>query len=307
MHNNILKIILYFDVFSYPLKEEEIVSYSRRNRNDAFIMQTLNDLRKKGLVKYQDGYYFVGDPAKIERRKKGNILAEKRLQTAMRYTRIISWFPFVRSIMLSGSISKGYMGENDDIDYFIVTKPGRLWIARTLLTVFKKIFLRNSYRNFCINFFLDSKNLEIKEKSRYSATEIIFLLPVFKSDIYYRIIQKNLWVKKFYPEFEQKNNKCIENEIWLKKWIEKLFNNRLGDKIEDLLFRKSVKFIKRKYSKPGNQSFENNFSLKRNELRYFPDGKHDQINRDFNLKINEFENRFGLALSDLEKLKAIAG
>jgi hypothetical protein len=125
--------------------------------------------------------------------------------------------------------------------------------------------------------------------------------------MYRKILIDNPWVKSYYPEFEKKNNDCIENEIWLKKWIEKLLNNRLGDKLEDFLFRKSVKFIQRKYSKLGNQSFENNFSLKRNELRYFPDGTHDQINRDFQMKINEFQNRFGLAFSASDNVKAIAG
>jgi hypothetical protein len=307
MLTNVLKTILYFDVFSYPLKEEEIVLLSRDNNNDLQTLSALKELHKQGIVKNKDDFYYIEDSSKIERRKKGNILAEKRLKTAMRYSRIMSWFPYVRAIMLSGSISKGYMGENDDIDYFIVTQPGRLWITRTFLTLFKKIFLLNSYRNFCINFFTDADNLGVKERTRYAATEIVFLLPIFNLSMYRKILIDNPWVKSYYPEFEKKNNDCIENEIWLKKWIEKLLNNRLGDKLEDFLFRKSVKFIQRKYSKLGNQSFENNFSLKRNELRYFPDGTHDQINRDFQMKINEFQNRFGLAFSASDNVKAIAG
>ncbi|TVQ93791.1 MAG: hypothetical protein EA393_01790 [Bacteroidetes bacterium] len=302
MHNDILKTILYFDVFSYPLKEEEVVSYSRRNRNDALILQALNELKKQGVVKYQDGYYFVGDPSKIERRKQGNMLAKKRMRSAMFYSRIISRFPYVRGIMLSGSISKGYMGEKDDIDYFIVTQPGRLWITRTFLTVFKKIFLRNSYRNFCINFFVDSENLEIKEKSRYSATEIIFLLPVFKSDLYYRLIKQNFWVKKFYPEFEQKNNDCIENEILVKRWIEKLLNNRFGDKFENFLFEKSVEFIQKKFAKMDNQSFENSFRLKRNELRYFPEKIQMQISDDYSSKLKKYEKKLSTLIFSTEPL-----
>ena len=307
MLTDVLKTILYFDVFSYPLKEEEIVLFSRDNNNDTKALSALKELHKQGIIKYKDGFYYIEDSSKIERRNKGNTLAEKRLKTAMRYSRIMSWFPYVKAIMLSGSISKGYMGENDDIDYFIVTQPGRLWIARTLLTLFKKIFLLNSYRNFCINYFTDTDNLAIRERDRYAATEIVFLLPVFNVSMYWKMFIENPWVKSYYPEFEQRNNDCIENEIRLKKWIEKLLNNRLGDKLEDLLFRKSVKFIKRKFSKLDNQSFENSFSLKRNELRYFPDGTHDQINRDFQMKINEFQNRFGLAFSASDNVKTIAG
>lgn len=298
MHDNILKIILYFDVFSYPLKEEEIISYVRSSKNDSDTLQAINDLHKQGVVKYQDGYYFVGDPSKIERRKQGNMLAKKRMRSAMFYSRIISWFPYVRSIMLSGSISKGYMGEKDDIDYFIVTQPGRLWITRTLLTLFKKIFLLNSYRNFCINYFTDADNLAIKERNRFAATEIVFLLPVFKSSFYSKMIDNNHWLKSYYPEFTQKNEACIEGDIWLKKWIEKLFNNRLGDKFEDFLFQKSVNFIHKKFSKMDNQSFKNSFSLKRNELRYFPEKIQMQISDDYSLKLKKYEESTGRPIFD---------
>ncbi len=307
MLTDVLKTILYFDVFSYPLKEEEIVLFSRDNNNDTKTLSALKKLKRQEIINYKDGFYFIEDSSKIERRKKGNILSEKRLKTAMRYSRIMSWFPYVKAIMLSGSISKGYMGVNDDIDYFIITQPGRLWIARTLLTLFKKIFLLNSYRNFCINYFTDADNLSVKERTRYAATEIVFLLPAFNLSMYRKILIDNPWVKSYYPEFEKKNNDCIENEIWLKKWIEKLLNNRLGDKLEDLLFSKSVKFIKRKFSKLDNQSFENSFSLKKNELRYFPDARQDYINQHFQMKINDFENRFGFNLSELNNVKAIAG
>ena len=85
-------------------------------------------------------------------------------------------FPFVRGVFLSGSISKGFMSESDDIDYFIITAPGRLWLTRTLLILFKKIFLFNSFRNFCLNYFIDSENLYIPEHNRYTATEIVFLI-----------------------------------------------------------------------------------------------------------------------------------
>jgi len=302
MHDNVLKTILYFDVFSYPLKEDEIISYIRKNRNDSETLQALNDLKKQGVVKYQDGYYFVGDPSKIERRKQGNMLAMKRMRSAMFYSRVISWFPYVRSIMLSGSISKGYMGENDDIDYFILTQPGRLWLTRTFLTLFKKIFLLNSYRNFCINYFTDADNLAIKERNRFAATEIVFLLPVFNSSFYKKMINNNHWVKSFYPEFTQKNKACIEGEIWLKKWIEKLLNNRLGDKFEDFLFQKSVDFIHKKFAKMDKQSFENSFSLKRNELRYFPEKIQMQVSDDYSSKLKKYENRISMPNLSTEPL-----
>ena len=79
-------------------------------------------------------------------------------------TKFISKFPYVRAILLSGSISKGYMDKDSDVDYFIITQPNRLWVTRLLLMLFKKIFLFNSRKVFCINYFVDSEKLEIEEK-----------------------------------------------------------------------------------------------------------------------------------------------
>ena len=300
MQDKVLKIILYFDVFSYPLKEDEIISYARNDENDTYTLRALKDLEKRKIIKYLDGYYFVGDSYKIERRKRGNIMAKKRMHSAMFYSRIISWFPYVRGVMLSGSISKGYMGEKDDIDYFIVTQPGRLWITRTFLTLFKKIFLLNSYRNFCINYFTDADNLTIKERNRFAATEVVFLLPVFNSSFYKKMIDNNHWVKSYYPEFTQKNEVCIEGEIWFKKWIEKLLNNNLGDKFEDFLFRKSVKFIHKKFAEMDNQSFKNSFSLKRNELRYFPEKIQLQISDDYSSILKKYEKSLSMPVLSTE-------
>ena len=200
--------------------------------------------------------------------------------------------------MLSGSISKGYMGEKDDIDYFIVTQPGRLWTVRTFLTLFKKVFLLNSYRNFCINFFVDTDNMGIKERNRYAATEIVFLIPVFKRSMYNKMLADNDWIKHYYPEFTQTNIRCIEKETGIKKWIESLLTNKSGDKIEDYLYRKSASFIRRKFSGMDTHSFEHSFTLKRTELRFFPQNMQIQIAASYRDKCKEFEEKFGIIISD---------
>ncbi len=297
MEDKVLQIILYFDIFSYPLKKEEIISFTRCSHNDEIIVQALNSLEKQGIIEVKEGYCYVGDPAKVERRKQGNIMARKRMKSAIFFSRIISWFPYVKGVMLSGSISKGYMGEKDDIDYFIVTQPGRLWTVRTFLTLFKKLFLLNSYRNFCINFFVDTDNMSIKERTRYAATEIVFLLPVFKSSMYNKMLIDNSWVKQYYPEFEQAHTKCMESEIWIKKWIEKILLNKTGDKLEDYLFKKSASYIRRKFSNLDAQSFGKSFTLKRNELRYFPEHMQIQVAAIYLTKCKEYEERFGITIS----------
>jgi predicted nucleotidyltransferase len=97
-------------------------------------------------VVYHKGEFFqlTDNENSIHRRRTGNKLAEKRLKTARWVSGFISRFPFIRGILLSGSISKGFMEEDSDIDYFVITHPNRVWFSRLILMLFKKIFLFNS-------------------------------------------------------------------------------------------------------------------------------------------------------------------
>jgi predicted nucleotidyltransferase len=88
-------------------------------------------------------------------------------------THVIKRFPFVRGVFVTGSLSKNSSDSSSDLDFMVITRKGRLWIARTLLMLFKKIFLLNSYKYFCINFLLSEDNLEIEDKNVFTATEVM--------------------------------------------------------------------------------------------------------------------------------------
>lgn len=271
MKDQIIALLLYFDVFEYPLREKEIYKYLHLSPEERDIAsECLQNLVKEGLINQNDNYFYTGSGvSKVSRRKEANELARKRMKTATRFSKIISWFPFVRGVYLSGSLSKGAMKKDDDIDYFIVTEPGRLWIARTLLTLFKKVFLFNSYRNFCINYFTDTENLKVEEHNRYTATEIVFLMPVYNYAIYQKMLAENPWVNNYYQGFTMDQYLCREGEPYLKKLLERLLNV-FGDRLENYLFVKSERMIHGKFAQKGEEYIKNSFSIKRNELKYFP-------------------------------------
>jgi hypothetical protein len=302
MTESFLRLIIYFDVFSYPLKKQELLSYAGINADQLDKAQkVLDTLVESGLVSFSDGYYFLVDSEKIVRRQEGNIRASKRMKSALIYSRIISWFPFVRAVMLSGSISKGYMDERDDIDYFIVVETGKLWIARTLLTLFKKIFLLNSYRNFCINYFVDTDNLYISEQNRFIATELVFLLPMYNGPLYMKLLSENAWVKKYYPIFCQTNNKCFEGNNFIKVAFEKIFQLKLFDKLEKWLLEKSVHYVRKKYTHLNKDTFNQCFVFHENEIRYLPNRQQFRIIDAYYQGIKNFEMQHGLQINVLEQ------
>jgi hypothetical protein len=300
MADELVKMLLYFDVFSYPLTKGEIISYCGIGSGSRHVADhILAGLKERGVVSCYRGYYYLGNRKSIvSRRIEGNRRAAGRMRDAVRYSRIIAAFPFIRGVFLSGSISKGYMSADDDIDYFIVTEPGRLWLARTFLTLFKKIFLFNSHKNFCINYFVDTKHLLIAEQNRYTATEVVFLIPVFNSLLYDRIIEQNSWVKAWYPEFVQGHDLCNDRHFPVKTFIEKLLGKTLGDGLENICFKSSQSWIRRKYLHMASDNFRENFIIRHHELRYLPNRQQPEILRKYYASIRQFEKDTGVMIKE---------
>src|SRR6185295_18883003 len=155
----------------------------------------------KLLFRFQNFYSLQDDSQLVTRRVSGNALASKKMKTAKRFSKIVSFFPFVRAVMLSGSISKNYMDENSDIDYFIVTEANRLWVVRTALAVFRRVFLFNSHKNLCTNYFVDSQNLEIRDKNIFTAIELCTTKPMFGRSTIEKFQEANKWAFSFLPNF----------------------------------------------------------------------------------------------------------
>jgi predicted nucleotidyltransferase len=109
-------------------------------------------------------------------------------------------FPYVRGIGISGSLSKNFADENSDIDLFIITKKNRLWIARTLMHLFKKLtFLVNKQHYYCMNYYIDEQQLEIVEKNIYTAIEVVTLIPLQGDGAFASFYSANAWTKDYLP------------------------------------------------------------------------------------------------------------
>ena len=132
-----MKTLLYYDICSYPLKCAEVYRFLGTNSiTETDVQHALDTLTDDVIVyRFNDLYSVQPSGLNIRRRLSGNKLAEKSVTIARKKGKLISRFPFVRGVFASGSLSKGYMEERSDIDYFIVTAPKRLWIARTLLVM----------------------------------------------------------------------------------------------------------------------------------------------------------------------------
>lgn len=241
---SILKVIAYFDVFNYPVKKEEIISfldanYSDDQINDAFVFL----LEQEVVYQFDEFYTLQNNYAWVQRRKEGNENAKKQLQIADKVAAFLSRFPYVRSIAVSGSLSKHFADEKADIDFFIITAPNRLWIARTFMHLFKKFtFLAGKQHWFCMNYYIDEADPEIIEKNIFTATEIVTALPLRGKKTFDDFVTANSWVYNFFPQYSPDSTGCKENRgKILRSGIEYLFNNRLGNWLDNTLMKITVR------------------------------------------------------------------
>lgn len=294
-----LKTILYFSIFRHPLKIEEIHSYT----NYIDTAETTKELEflieKKILQKIDEFYVFGNDLESITKRLKGNLLAKNALIKASKRARLISKFPYVEAVAVSGSLSKGYHDENSDIDFFVITKTTRLWVCRTLLMLYKKIFLLNSRKCFCINYFISYSNLEIEEKNRFTATELKTLIPMEGKEIFKEFYNQNLWVNDYFSKFEPNLSHVQNSEKPLfTKTIESILNNPVGGFV-DLSFKKiTMAKWKSKFKNLEAEDFKIALKSTQNISKHHPLNFQKKVILALNEKYKEFQKTHNIELAE---------
>lgn len=294
LHRSIIKTMAYYDIFNYPLKAEEVFSFLPTNgvsRKEVY--DALNELVARAKIfRFGDFYSMQEKQELISRRVTGNQKASTYLTIAKERAQFIARFPFVRAVMASGSLSKGYMDDKSDLDFFVVTHPGRLWIARTLLVLYKRIFLMNSHKFFCVNYFVDTEHLEIEEKNIFTATELATVIPLYGADHYRNLIASNLWVKKFFPNFLSRSlDNVPEEKIGTGKGIlEGVINVFAGSAANKLFMfftqRRWNKLYKRSYAA---SDFNIAFKTKTHVSKNHPNHYQRKVIELYNQKLSDLE------------------
>ena len=164
------KGITYFDLFDYPVSVEEIYLFLDRTIDGDELKICLSKLAAEGhIYKFNEFYSLKNDPELLKKRIKENANAQYLLLTAHRISKFLFRFPYIKGVGISGSLSKNVANELSDIDYFIITKSNRLWIARTIMHLFKKItFLTGRQHWYCMNYYVDEDGMQIEEKNIFT-------------------------------------------------------------------------------------------------------------------------------------------
>ncbi|KKP38946.1 MAG: hypothetical protein UR28_C0011G0006 [Candidatus Peregrinibacteria bacterium GW2011_GWF2_33_10] len=185
-----LKTITWFDVFNYPLQQNEIKTNFDLNNN-------VNN------IQLEKGLYCLKDRGNlIDLRGKKEIIAKKLWEKINFWKWIFQITPFIKMVAVCNTLAFNNPDENSDIDLFIVTQNNRLFISRTILTFLTSIFgLRRhgqkTEKRFCLSFWitenaLNLENIQIKNNDPYLAFWCKTLKPIINKDnIYQKFLEIN--------------------------------------------------------------------------------------------------------------------
>lgn len=204
--------VLYADIFDWPLTHEELILWSIRP-----------GIRK--VLFPQKGYYFLP--------KRNNLIA-KRIQKekhaakkwiiARRVARFMQVIPTLSLVGVTGGLSRNNVRQDDDIDFFCITKRDTLWTSRffsilvvELLGVRRKPGEVDVTNKICLNMFMSEDALSVnkKEQDLFAAYEVLQMTPLWEREgSYKKFLTANRWAQKFLPNaWKSKVRSCSKKNI----------------------------------------------------------------------------------------------
>lgn len=196
----IVQTIAYADVFDYPLTADEVHRYLiGLPTSQALVSGVLSNGRLVPSLLSRDGRYFTlaGHEAAVETRRRRAAISTELWRRGLRYGRLLGNLPFVRMVAVTGALAMDNVAD-DDIDYLIVTEPGRLWLCRALVVGIVKLASRRGVI-LCPNYFLSERALVLEERNLFTAHEVAQMVPVVGLAVYERFRQLNRWTESFLP------------------------------------------------------------------------------------------------------------
>ncbi len=124
--------------------------------------------------------------------------AEKMWGEAQRWGQRIARLPFVRMVAVTGGLAVDSVADHDDIDYFIITAPTRLWLTRFMMVGLVKLAERDDIE-LCPNYIVSERALEFDDKALYVARELAQMVPIVGADRCTDLRRRNSWMFDFLP------------------------------------------------------------------------------------------------------------
>ncbi len=237
----------------------------------------------------------------VQQRLNRKKLADQKWKKAKKIFWIMQITPFMKMILVSGSLAMGNSKNESDIDLIITAKKGRIWIVRTFVTLLTSILGIRRYgdktkNKICLNHYITDESLKIPFESLYNAQSYVHLINVYnnKEDkkMFRRFQEENKWIKKYarnYKLSELGGFRSIgRNKIFrsVSNLFEIILSGKLGNYLERELSMFQSKRIKKDplYKKGGGR-----ITISDTQLEFHPDSHEANVIPEFNKRMKKLE------------------
>ena len=108
----------------------------------------------------------------------------------------------MRLVAVSGSLAVGAPTADADVDLFVVSTEGRLWLTRALTIGVVKLASRSAPARrvvLCPNYVVTTGALELTERDLFTAHELAQLVPLAGPETYRAVLDENQWYRQYLP------------------------------------------------------------------------------------------------------------
>lgn len=290
MEKAILKTLIYYDIFNFPLKAWEIHKWLiSKSSSLKQTEKSIHALVKKQKIKTKNGYYYLsGRSGLVRKRLEREEVSKSHFQTARLISKLLKLIPWIKLVGISGSLSMMGSTKTDDIDLFIITSKNRIWVSRLLLILITSLTgLRRTRREkiltahgkLCINLILEETNLEQHKKNIYLAHEVLQMRLLWQKDsIYSDFLHTNSWAFKFLPNWRSSIIESQKSKTKSQKSNSKSRSWKFTDTLEKFSKTIQLKIM-------GTP--DNNERIEKNALYFHPEDKGVKILEEYKKRVTK--------------------
>lgn len=237
----ILRTVLYADVFDFALTVNELHRFLMHHSPVALaeIQRALDGspALEAALARSGERVALKSRQSLFGMRDEREAVAARLWPLARRYAAALALLPFVRMVALTGALAmRNPVSTDDDLDYLIVTRPGRVWLARLASVMLVRI-VRLTGTEICPNFVLAEDALVQNRRDVYIAHEVVQAVPFFGGALYERLRAENRWADSHLPNASGAPHPAeirapSRAGAAVKHLLEWVLGGKLGDRIE---------------------------------------------------------------------------
>jgi hypothetical protein len=230
-----MRALAYGDVFDFPLTAREVHRYLDVPATAEEVVADLAAVASNGPVE-SDGtlYWLAGRGGLADIRHHRGLTSAALWPRALRYGRVLAGMPFVRMVAVTGALAMDNVADHADVDFLVVTEPGRLWLGRGfVIGVVRLAGLRDL--ELCPNYLVSEDALVLDDHDLFTAHELAQMVPLHGFDVYRTMRERNGWSVRFLPNADGVPRTVPTSVAWgmgLRRAGEAVLHGRVGERLE---------------------------------------------------------------------------